>query len=158
MILIGVALWLAGGLRIDSGACTWTGLALNGFFVGGPLVLPIPEILESMQAVIKKQGSVLTDRERFLSSANVSDNSSNLGNSMKDKSGIEPPESNLSDKASALYMIHFTLGSIVGAPLGGGLYDAFGWQKTLIIVACMSFATALIYIIQICLCRQKKDQ
>ena len=84
MFLTGVALWLTGGLRIDSGACTWTGIGLIGLFVAGPIVLPIPEILASMQGVIKMRGSVLTDREKFVPSSNVSDNSLILSNSMKD--------------------------------------------------------------------------
>ena len=45
----GLALWLAGGLRINSEAVTWVGMALNGFFVAGPIILTMPEVLDSMQ-------------------------------------------------------------------------------------------------------------
>jgi len=47
-ICVGVALWLAGGLRINSEVVTWVGLGLNGFFVAGPIILTIPEVLDSM--------------------------------------------------------------------------------------------------------------
>ena len=48
-IFIGVALWLTGGLRINSSVVTWIGIGLNGFFIAGPCILTMPEILESME-------------------------------------------------------------------------------------------------------------
>ena len=54
------------------------------------------------------------------------------------------------DKAAALTQIFFQLGSVVAAPLGGGLYDAIGWRGTCIIVACLSFSAAAVYTVQIC--------
>ena len=54
-------------------------------------------------------------------------------------------ESNLSDKASALYNIFFALGSMAGPPLGGGLYDAVEWRETCIIMASISIVFSIVY-------------
>lgn len=62
----------------------------------------------------------------------------------------------MSDKAAALNLIFFQLGSVIAAPLGGGLYDAVGWRETCLIVGGLSFFAAVVYTLQICLCKGSK--
>ena len=54
-------------------------------------------------------------------------------------------ESNITDKTAALNQIIFQLGSVLAAPLGGGLYDAIGWRHTCLITSGLSLAAAVIY-------------
>lgn len=56
-VMIAVALWLVGGLSIESSILTWIGLGLNGLFVAGPIILPIPEIIESVELSIAQKSS-----------------------------------------------------------------------------------------------------
>ena len=59
-VLISVALWLCGGLKAESSAMTWLGLALNGLFVAGPIILTMPEVMDSIELSLSlKNGSVL---------------------------------------------------------------------------------------------------
>ena len=53
MFAVGVALWLAGGLNINSETITWIGLGLNGFFVSGILIPMIPELIHSTEQWMK---------------------------------------------------------------------------------------------------------
>jgi len=55
--------------------------------------------------------------------------------------------SNLSDKAAALNAVSFSIGSVIGPPLGGGLYEAWQWENTLQFMALVSFVSAAIYIL-----------
>ena len=52
MFFVGAALWLAGGLYLESEALTWIGLGLNGLFVAGIFIPMIPEIITSTEAWI----------------------------------------------------------------------------------------------------------
>ena len=60
--------------------------------------------------------------------------------------------SKISDKAAALTQIFNTLGSVSGTPLGGGLYDALGWQDTRLAVAGLTLFVAVAHVLQICCC------
>jgi len=53
-LLVGVAIWLVGGLSSESSVVTWIGLALNGLFVAGPIILPMPEICESVEQGLRQ--------------------------------------------------------------------------------------------------------
>ena len=67
---------------------------------------------------------------------------------------LKSSESNLSDKAAALYNVFFALGSVAGPPLGGGLYGKLGWHESLLIVAAMALFSAFIYLLISLLCRK----
>lgn len=54
--------------------------------------------------------------------------------------------SNLSDKAAAINAVSFSIGSVIGPPLGGGLYEACEWELTLQIMALISFVFAALYV------------
>ena len=54
-IMIALSLWFVGGLPGEYSLLTWIGLGLNGLFVAGPIVLPIPEIMESVELSITNQ-------------------------------------------------------------------------------------------------------
>ncbi len=68
----------------------------------------------------------------------------------------ETEQSNLSDKAAALNAISFSIGSVIGPPLGGGLYDALTWGQTLLVMAAISLVSGTIYLIITCLTRTPK--
>ena len=105
-IFVGLALWLAGGLHAESihdgsSVATWIGLALNGFFVAGPIILPMPEVYESMEQKMKKtRGSVL------LVGRDGKVNDSEDATEGED-AAVKPTDSNLSDKSSAIVQIFF---------------------------------------------------
>lgn len=48
-VMIAISLWLVGGLSSESVVSTWVGLGLCGLFVSGPINLPIPQIMESIE-------------------------------------------------------------------------------------------------------------
>ena len=54
----GIALWLAGGLWIDSEALTFVGLGLQGLFVAGVLIPMIPEIINSTESYMERNKKV----------------------------------------------------------------------------------------------------
>ena len=56
MYSVGVALWLAGGLYLNSEALTWIGLGLNGLSVAGIFIPMIPELIHSTEAYMKAKG------------------------------------------------------------------------------------------------------
>ena len=64
--------------------------------------------------------------------------------------GANVKNSNLTDKAASLHNIFFAFGIMVGTPLGGGLYDAFDWQTTCLVMACTSIAASTIYATLLC--------
>ena len=64
--------------------------------------------------------------------------------------GAAVETSNLTDKAAALHNIFFAFGIMVGTPLGGGLYDAFDWQTTCLVMAGTSIVASTIYALLLC--------
>ena len=131
MFFTGVALWLAGGLKQSSVAATWIGLGLNGLFVSGIFIPMIPELMGTTEAFIDEKKKEQTQVEPHLGTV--------------DNETEEQTESNLADKSAALHNIFFALGSTAGPPLGGGLYDAIGWQKTCLVMSIFSLVISIFY-------------
>ena len=69
MFFVGAALWLAGGLYMESEALTWTGLGLNGLFVAGIFIPVMPELIQSTESWILEHKLDLSNHESFLSQA-----------------------------------------------------------------------------------------
>ena len=61
--------------------------------------------------------------------------------------------SNLSDKAAAIYNIMYSLGSITGLFTGGVMYEKVGYNLTVMLVAVLAGAMGIIYLLAIIVCR-----
>ena len=72
MYSVGVALWLAGGLYLESSVLTWIGLGLNGFSVAGIFIPMIPELIHSTEAYMKANGlAPICNHDRILDTSNM---------------------------------------------------------------------------------------
>ena len=69
MFFVGAALWLAGGLYLESEALTWIGLGLNGLFVAGIFIPMIPELINSTDAWILEHRLDSSSTQSVLSQA-----------------------------------------------------------------------------------------
>ena len=74
----GIALWLSGGLYLESEALTFVGLGLTGLFVAGTIIPMIPEIITSTEIYIEKNKkvSIEVDTENRVQSNNFDVNAS----------------------------------------------------------------------------------
>ena len=123
-IVVGVSLLLTGPSKAigiaESMGIVLVGLALLGFGVSGCVVPLLPEIVDA------------------------------INEEEKEKAGGEAKQnSQVADKAAALYNMSFALGAILGPPIGGAIDDARGFSFTCDIFALTSFAFAVIYLIAV---------
>jgi MFS family permease len=176
-VLMSVAAFLivAAMLLIGSSSLplTWIGLALNGLAVSGIFIPIIPEIMFGTELNLKKTETNKPDRndveDRFLLNQSlagaatlgveplntVSSDSEKEFNEVKlDKN--EGEQSNLSDKAAAVNAISFSIGSVIGPPLGGGLYDHLTWNDTLLVMSFIALIGCVTFVIISSLTIQKK--
>ena len=129
-----------------------------GLFTSGPVVLPVPEIIESIELSMDREAGQIPDDHPDkmdtdpLLAANDSDLETAHTPEKLRSNKASMLQSNMSDKAAALTQIFNTLGSVSGTPLGGGLYDAIGWQDTCLIVAGLTLVAAVAHVLQICCC------
>ena len=153
-----ISLWLLRGINSQPLVSTWVGLGMCGLFTSGPLVLPVPEIIESIELSMNREAGQMPDDHPDnmetdpLLAANDSD--VEKADTPKKLRSLKASilHSNISDKAAALTQIFNTLGSVSGTPLGGGLYDAIGWHDTCLVVAGLTLFVAVAHVLQMCCC------
>ena len=156
--MLTVSLWLLGGMNSQSLVSTWVGLGMCGLFTSGPKVLPVPEIIESIELSMDREAEQIPadHPDKMETDPLLAANDSDLEAADTPKKLISNKaitlHSNISNKAAALTQIFYTLGSVSGSPLGGGLYDAIGWQDTCLVVAGLTLVASVAHVLQICCC------
>ena len=153
-----VSLWLLRGINSQPLVSTWVGLGMSGLFTSGPLVLPVPEIIESIELSMNREAVQMPDdhpdnmeTDPLLSTYDSDVEKADTPKKLRTlKASIL--HRNISDKAAALTQIFNTLGSVLGNPIGGGLYDAIGWQDTCLVVAGLILFVAVTHVLQMCCC------
>ena len=150
-VLMSAGTVAASGIVAQSLTETMIGLGVMSLFLAGISLPCMPEATNSMKPVLMSmpEYSTLTDGEEKEPIME------------KEGAGVDGNEgagealvrcTNLSDKTAALVNMFFMLGSTVGPVLGGGMYDAVGFCDACLLMAGISFAFSVIYlIVAVCL-------
>ena len=93
------------------------GLFLDGFFAAFVFVCVIPGVIEE------------------------------INESRKNQNGEENDDDQINDKASGLYNVAYALGGAISPVMGGGLYDAIGFQSTADVMALVAIVFTLLFFV-----------